>query len=369
MKTETTIPATPFVNALRKLAPFAGHRDNLPVLDSVFIQCEGGLTTLAATDMETHASVTIEGATGDNFALAVPAAKLLAVIDLTDDLHIKISVDDRSATFTRGPLAIEMGAYPSGDFPMTDWKRTDAEVTFPGPSFRAALLRVRSAISTEETRYYLNGAYLHGVDGFAVLAATDGHRLVEERLPDVVWPEVRGRIIPRRAISRIIGLLEQHPYDVRVEFSNDTEKVRILIGDVAMVAKSIDGTYPEYRRFIPKEDAFVGALNLQAVELRRTAEMMGATGKRSIPMILSLGAHCSASVRIDEIHKVSVPLVGDWSGPEGFKVAFQCRYLSDLLNGVEEEVTFRVAGANDAPTVVKSVATPGWTGVLMPMKI
>ena len=233
--------------------------------------------------------------------------------------------------------------------------------------------RTRFAISTEETRYYLNGIYIHATEseGQAVLraVATDGHRLarVEEPLPEGA-KAMPGVIIPRKTVNEIRKLAEETQDEIVVRLS-DT-KVQFALGTVTLTSKLIDGTFPEYERVIPRgnDKKLVVPRKDFADAVKRVAAI---SSERSRPVKLSLGTnHLRVSAASPDQGEAQEDLEGDdvayTSG--ALEIGFQARYLSDITDLVEDKLEFLFADGT-APTIVRDASRPEALFVLMPMRV
>jgi len=233
--------------------------------------------------------------------------------------------------------------------------------------------RTRFAISTEETRYYLNGIYLHGADsdGVKVLraVATDGHRLarVEEPLPEGA-ERMPGVIIPRKTVNELRKLLEEVQGNVEIALS-DT-RIQFRADQVLLTSKLIDGTFPEYERVIPR-----GNDKVLRVSKKDFADAVGRvaaiSSERSRPVKLSLerdllvlsAASPDQGTATEELDSAYVKYD---AGP--LEIGFQARYLNDITDQIQEQVEFRFADGS-APTVVQDAADQSALYVLMPMRV
>jgi DNA polymerase-3 subunit beta len=238
---------------------------------------------------------------------------------------------------------------------------------------RGLIDRTRFAISTEETRYYLNGIYLHAAvtDGLRSLraVATDGHRLarVEEPLPEGA-ETIPGVIIPRKTIAELRKLLEEVTGSVEIGLS-DT-RIQFKVGPITLTSKLIDGTFPEYDRVIPH-----GNEKVLRVGKKDFADAVGRvaaiSSERSRPVKLSLQKDLlTLSAASAEQGTATEELDGDRvkyeAGP--LEIGFQARYLSDITDQITDAVEFRFSDGS-APTIVRDAGDESALYVLMPMRV
>ncbi len=230
-------------------------------------------------------------------------------------------------------------------------------------TFNAELSSVAFAISTEETRYYLNGVYLHPLDdGRLALVATDGHRLAKRELPyDLAGLD--GIIIPRKTVGIIAKIMEG-----KATFSGSAQKIRFESEKVTLTSKLIDGTFPDYTRVIPSardKKAIVEAEAL-AKALDRVITVTSEKG-RAVRFAFGEGS-IDLSVRNPDAGTAedSLPYEGDIV----MEIGFNAKYMADALNSIGGEmVELALQDAGD-PAVIRSVPEqPGALCVVMPMRV
>ncbi len=243
----------------------------------------------------------------------------------------------------------------------------------PAGVLRAMIDRSRFAISTEETRYYLNGIYLHATEseGAPVLraVATDGHRLarVEEPLPAGA-EGMPGVIVPRKTVAELRKLIEETSDQVTVALS-DT-RIQFTLGPVMLTSKLIDGTFPEYDRVIPrgndkvlrvvKKDFAEAVARVAAISLERTRPVKLSLARDLLVLSAANPEHGTATEELDgtRVHYDNGPL----------EVGFQARYITDITDQIEGEVEFLLADGG-APTIVRDASDASALYVLMPMRV
>jgi DNA polymerase-3 subunit beta len=243
----------------------------------------------------------------------------------------------------------------------------------PALVLRGLIDRTRFAISTEETRYYLNGIYLHAVesDGHKMLraVATDGHRLarVEEALPEGA-ETIPGVIIPRKTVAELRKLLDEASGAVEIGLS-DT-RIQFKVGTITLTSKLIDGTFPEYDRVIPRDNDKVLTVGKKDFA-DAVARVAAISSERSRPVKIALQKDLlTLSAASPEQGTAVEELDGDrvqyTSSP--LEIGFQARYLNDITDQITDQVEFRFADGS-APTIVRDAADESALYVLMPMRV
>jgi len=337
----------------------------------------GGALKLTATDMEIAVVEDIAGVTVARAGrTTAPASTLYEIIrNLPEGARVEFDHGggDGPLTLRSGRFNTSLAVLAVDDFPSMTEGRMPVQFSIKAGVLRDLIDRTRFAISTEETRYYLNGIYIHATEseGQAVLraVATDGHRLarVEEPLPEGA-KAMPGVIIPRKTVNEIRKLAEETQDEIVVRLS-DT-KVQFALGTVTLTSKLIDGTFPEYERVIPRgnDKKLVVPRKDFADAVKRVAAI---SSERSRPVKLSLGTnHLRVSAASPDQGEAQEDLEGDdvayTSG--ALEIGFQARYLSDITDLVEDKLEFLFADGA-APTIVRDASRPEALFVLMPMRV
>ena len=237
---------------------------------------------------------------------------------------------------------------------------------------RTLIDRTRFAISTEETRYYLNGIYFHTADheGVKVLraVATDGHRLAraEAPLPDGA-AGMPGVIVPRKTVGELRKLLEEAG-DAYVEVSVSETKIRFAMNGVVLTSKLIDGAFPDYERVIPAGNDKSVQIDRQAFKDAVDRVSTIATEKsRAVKLALQQGA-IVVSANNAEAGAASEEIEADYDA-ESMEIGFNSRYLLDIANQIEGDIAELVFADPAAPTILRDKADASALYVLMPMRV
>jgi DNA polymerase-3 subunit beta len=245
--------------------------------------------------------------------------------------------------------------------------------SLPAATLRGLIDRTRFAISTEETRYYLNGIFLHvkEVDGTRMLraVATDGHRLarVEEPLPEGAG-SMPGVIVPRKTVAELRKLLDEMTGEIEVALSET--RIQFKLGTVQLTSKLIDGTFPEYERVIPrdndktlrvgKSDFATAVARVAAISTERSRPVKLSLARDLLVLSASSPDQGTATEELDSDH------VKYEAGP--LEIGFQARYLNDITDQIDGEVEFRFSDGA-APTIVQDAGDASALYVLMPMRV
>jgi DNA polymerase-3 subunit beta len=364
------------LKALAHVQSVVEKRNTIPILANVMIGVRDGRLTLTATDMEIAIVEEVAATTARNGAATAPAATLYEIVrKLPEGAEVELdhAGGDAQLTLRSGRYATSLVVLPTEDFPSMTAGVLPNKFALSAQQLRGLIDRTRFAISTEETRYYLNGIYLHAAEseGAKVLraVATDGHRLarVEEPLPPGAG-SMPGVIIPRKTVNELRKLLDEVSGDVELALS-DT-RIQFKVGTITLTSKLIDGTFPEYERVIPRDNDKVLRVGKKDFA-DAVARVAAISSERSRPVKLSLARDllvlsAASAEQGSATEELDADRVKYDSGP--LEIGFQARYLNDITDQIADQVEFRFADGA-APTVVQDAADASALYVLMPMRV
>ncbi len=364
-----TIDRMSLLRPLGHVQSVVERRNTIPILANVVLEAKSGALSMTATDMdmdiatEVGCSVVSDGTTTVSAHLLYDIAR-----KLPDGSEVELAVADGHATITAGRSNFRLPTLPVEDFPAINSTDSSVSFTVTAADMRDLIDATRFAISTEETRYYLNGIYLHKTDeGDLCAVATDGHRLALTRqsLPAgaAAMPSI---ILPRKAVTELRKLLDDFDGDVTVALS-DT-RAEFTFGTVRLKSKLIDGTFPDYTRVIPQGNDRVmrvdAAAFSAAVDRVSTisSEKSRSVKLRLQPGMLNLSASSTdASSAVEEIEV-------EYDGPE-MEIGFNARYLLDIAGQVNNEMVEFALADQGSPSLVRAPGDEATLFVLMPMRV
>jgi DNA polymerase-3 subunit beta len=364
------------LKALAHVQSVVEKRNTIPILANVMLQVKQGRLTLTATDMEIAVIEELAASAARDGDCTAPAATLYEIVrKLPDNAEIELDHPggDAQLALRAGRYATSLVVLPVEDFPSMTAGSLPHRFALPAVTLRGLIDRTRFAISTEETRYYLNGIYLHATEagGAKVLraVATDGHRLarVEEPLPEGA-SAMPGVIIPRKTVNELRKLLDETSESIEIELS-DT-RIRFRIGAVTLTSKLIDGTFPEYERVIPRDNDKVLRVPAKAFA-QAVGRVAAISSERSRPVKMSLSRDLlTLSAASPEQGTATEELDSDHVQYEStpLEIGFQARYLNDITDQIANSIEFRFSDGS-APTIVCDVADQSALYVLMPMRV
>jgi len=369
-----TIERATLLKALGHVQSVVERRNTIPILSNVLLSAEGDRVTLSATDLDMEIIDQSNAGVDSPGQITAPAHTLYEIVRKLPegaDVALSFAGDDPRLSIQAGRSRFNLPVLPAGDFPVMSNDGLSSRITIDTNDLIRLIDKTRFAISTEETRYYLNGLYLHvvveGGEPRLRAVATDGHRLALAEMPA---PEGAagspGVIIPRKTIQEIRRLLDDAGESIEMQVS--PQKVRFEFGLAALTSKVIDGSFPDYVRVIPKDNNRVlrvdNALFAQAVDRVAT---ISAEKSRSVKMAVESG-RIVLTVRNMEAGQGVEELEVDYDG-EPFEIGFNARYLLDVAGQIQGEIAeFRFADPA-SPTLVLDPTDPGVQYVLMPLRV
>jgi DNA polymerase-3 subunit beta len=369
-----TIERSQLLRALAHVQSVVEKRNTVPILSHVKLEAQGKALRLTATDMDIAIIEEIDVDVRTAGELTVPAQTFYDIIrklpdgsqvNLEGDAAIgKLFIKAANCNFTLPCLA-------ATDFPSMDKGELDTNFTIPAADCATLIEKPRFAISTEETRYYLNGIYFHaaqGDDGAVLRAvATDGHRLASV---DVKQPEgaakIPGVIIPRKTVFELKKLLDEGIDTVQVSLSQN--KIRFVCGRAILLSKLIDGTFPDYQKVIPQNNTQL--LEVDTDLLTNAVDrvsVISADKLRVVKFELSHGKlklSANSQDAGDAREEIEVPYEG-----QTIEIGFNSRYLLEMLSQLQGDVVQFYFANGTAPALVKEAGNPGAVYVIMPIRV
>ena len=369
-----TIERAALLRSLNHVQSVVERRNTIPILSNVQMDASGGKLRLTATDMDlavvesVPASIEVDGST------TAPAHTLYDIVrKLPDGAQVELdaSGDADQILLRAGRSRFTLQTLPTGDFPQMASGDLPHRFTLPATELRSLIDRTRFAISTEETRYYLNGIYLHMAksDDIEVLraVATDGHRLARVELPLPSGAAgIPGVIVPRKTVNELRKLIEETGEDVELALSDS--KIRFAFDDVELVSKLIDGTFPDYDRVIPTGND--KSLDVGCGEFAAAVDRVATIStekSRAVKLHVESGV-VTLTASSPESGTATEELEVDYS-QDAIEIGFNARYLLDIAQQIEGDTAqFSMADAA-SPTIIRDIDDPSALYVLMPMRV
>ncbi|HEX9809715.1 MAG TPA: DNA polymerase III subunit beta [Alphaproteobacteria bacterium] len=369
-----TIERASLLRSLSHVQSVVERRNTIPILNNVLMNAADGVLRLTATDMELAIAETVEAEIAAAGGITAPAHTLYEIVrKLPDGAQIELATTDGDAHITvrSGRSTFQLACLPPADFPALGEDDLPHGFTLPAAAARALIDHTRFAISTEETRYYLNGIYLHATkrDGTGVLraVATDGHRLARFDVPLPPGADgIPGVIVPRKMVAEWRKLIEET--DAGVEIGLSEAKIRLSFDHVTMTSKLIDGTFPDYERVIPQANDRVLEVPCRAfAEAVDRVSTISTEKSRAVKLAVAKDAVTLSATSLDQGSAEEEVEVGYRGEP--MEIGFNSRYLLDIAERIGGETAqFRMGDAASA-AIVSDSDDANALYVLMPMRV
>src|SRR5437870_11193786 len=355
---KVTVERAALLRSLGHVHRVVERRNTIPILANVLIKAEKSKLAFKATDLDVEVTETISAEVGPGGATTVPAHMFYEIVRKLPEgaqIVLEASGDRAVLTIRAGRSRFTLQTLPESDFP--DLAAGDMTHTFKvaAADLKRLIDKTQFAISTEETRYYLNGIYLH-VAGSAKsqtlrAVATDGHRLAQTDLSVPAGAAgMPGVIVPRKTVTEVQRLIEDSGAEVSIELSS--AKIRFSIGDVVLTSKLIDGTFPDYARVIPSgndKELVVDKKDFEAA-VDRVSTVSSERG-RAVKLALSAGK-LVLSVTNPDSGSATEELEVEYAS-DALDIGFNSRYLLDIAGQIEGEVAMLKLADPGSPTLMQ----------------
>ncbi len=369
---KATIERATLLKSLGHVQSVVERRNTIPILSNVMIEANAdGTIRLMATDLDLQINESVEAQVETPGATTVSAHTLFDIArKLPEGSQVSLAAADGKMAVNAGRARFNLSTLPRDDFPVIAEGELPTKFELPATTLKEIIDKTRFAISTEETRYYLNGIFWHVTDDAQPVlkaAATDGHRLARVTVarPDGAagMPDI---IIPRKCIAELRKLLDE--IDGSVEISLSASKIRFGLGTAVLTSKLIDGTFPDYSRVIPTGNDKILRIDPKSfMEGVDRVSTIASEKTRAVKMTLETDK-ITLSVSSPENGTAAEEVSGDYKS-EGFEIGFNARYLMDILAQVEgDTIEVHLADAA-APTLLRESDKASALYVLMPMRV
>ena len=374
---KATIERAKLLRCLSHVQSVVERRNTIPILSNVLLEASGdGLVKIMATDLDLQVVESLDAASVESAGAVTVSAHLLfdIVRKLPDGTRVSLETADNRMTVKAGRSRFQLPTLPRDDFPVIVEGDLPTSFEVPAETLAELIDRTRFAISTEETRYYLNGIFLHvsDDDGHVLkAAATDGHRLARFTIKQpegaAGMPDV---IVPRKAVLELRKLLEE-ALDGNVQVDLSPSKIRFTLGGeggVVLTSKLIDGTFPDYSRVIPTgndkllkvdpKSFFAGVDRVATIATEKT---------RAVKMGLETDK-VTLSVTSPDNGTAAEEVPAQYASA-GLEIGFNANYLKDILGQIEGDTVEMHLADPGSPTLIRKDEASPALYVLMPMRV
>ncbi len=362
-----------FFKTLSHLQGIVDKKNSLPILSNIMIEAKDNKLTLSSTDMDISIIEKIDSNVTENGSTTINSQILYDIVRKIDDsseIEI-ISNDGKLLTLRADGSRFSLACLPTSDFPIIDLNNSGTSIKINSQIIFKLIDKTKFAISNEETRYFLNGLYFNinqeQNKSIVTLVGTDGHRLakfshnIEENID-----RVSGVIIPKKTIYELSKLLSEIDQDVHISISSN--KIVFTIGNIIFISKLIDGSFPDYKRVIPKDNSNILKINreilLSAVDRVSTIanEKSPVIKFKLLQNVLNLNTVNNESSTASEDLKIN------YKGDE-IEIGFNSKYIMDIVNNLEDEEISINLKDNTSPITAVENSNSNLVYVLMPMRV
>ncbi len=369
-----TIERGVLLKAVAQAQSVVERRNTIPILANVLIEAEGDKVRFRATDLDIEVVDQAPAKVERAGATTVAAVLLNEIVrKLPDGSLVTLADQGQSGRLTieAGRSNFQLATLPKEDFPVMASAEYAASFSAPAPVLRRLFDKSKFAISTEETRYYLNGVYMHVAegDGGRVLrcVATDGHRLarIDAALPDGA-ETMAGVIVPRKTVGELRKLLDDD--EAQIDVSVSETKIRFATPTITLTSKVIDGTFPDYTRVIPQNNT--RRLEVDATEFAKAVDRVATvSSERSRAVKLSLDEdRLILSVNAPDSGAAEEELAVAY-GDERLEIGFNAKYLLEIASQVDRENAVFLFNTSGDPTLMREGDDTSAVYVVMPMRV
>ena len=352
------------------------RRNTIPILSNVLLKTEDGGLRLKATDLDLEITETVAARGEQPGATTVPAHLLYDIVrKLPDGAEVKLATneDGGQMTVSAGRSNFKLQCLPESDFPDITAGTLSHSFQIKAAEFARLIDRTQFAISTEETRYYLNGIFLHTIEADGDLrlraVATDGHRLARADQKAPAGSEgMPGIIVPRKTVGELQKLLGDIDDDAEITVELSDAKIRFTIGPVLMTSKLIDGTFPDYQRVIPQNNDKALTLDRQtfSAAVDRVSTISSERG-RAVKLAVS-DSQLTLTVNSPDSGTATEEISVGYDSDD-IEIGFNARYLLDITSQLSGDDTVFMLADPGSPTLIKDGGDDQTLYVLMPMRV
>jgi len=371
---KVTIERAELLKSLGHVHRVVERRNTIPILANVLVRAEKSALSLKATDLDLEVIEAVAAEVSPAGSTTVPAHMFYEIVrKLPEGSQVVLeSSSDRAVLAIRaGRSRFTLQTLPESDFPDLAAGDMTHKFTLTAADLKRLIDKTQFAISTEETRYYLNGIYLHVTGSGKSQAlrgvATDGHRLAQTDLAVPAGADgMPGVIVPRKTVTEVQRLIEDTEGEVAIELSSS--KIRFSIGRVVLTSKLIDGTFPDYQRVIPSgndKELVVDKKDFEAA-VDRVSTVSSERG-RAVKLSLS-GGKLILSVTNPDSGSATEEIEVEYDA-DPLDIGFNSRYLLDIAAQLDGEVAVLKLADPGSPTLIQDKDAKGALYVLMPMRV
>ena len=365
-----TITKEQILSGLQAVQNVVSSRTTLPILSNVLVRAEKDRVEFTATDLDVTVACSVEAKVKKPGATTVPVKKLFGIVRELNGNEIDIETDDKNITSIRsGSSFYKIHGLSADEFPPMPKFKDDKKVSLQQENVKAMMKKTSFAVSTDESRYVLNGIFFSLKDNKMTLVATDGRRLalVDEEV-DISEKSAGEFIVPAKAVNELNRLLQEKG-DIEIKYGENQASFALKDDkgfSVLVISKLIEGNYPNYKQVIPAEaKERIALVREEFLQALRRAEIMTSDKANSVKMTFGKN-QLAITANSPEVGEARETLAVNYKGKE-IAIAFNPRYLIEALTALAEDEVFFELIDELSPGVVK-INGP-FLYVVMPMRL
>ena len=367
---ELVVRKNDLLKELSLLQGIVERKNTIPILANVLIEATKDGVSLLATDLDVGLRSRCEATVIKPGQLTLPAKKLFEIVNALPDTEVRIQEDKggKSVTITADRFESRMQTLPANEFPTPPQDVGEFEATLPGAALKRLISHTRFAITSEDTRYFLNGAQLLLRPDSMSMVATDGHRLAFISVQESPGKGVKSEVLlPRKTLNEVARLIDGGD---AVEFSQGENHLFFRTGGRLLISRKIDANFPAYERVIPKtNDKKIEFDRDRLSAAVRRVRLLSNERSKAVKFVLAKDQVeiTSSTPEIGEAHEV---LPVEYDG-DALQICFNADYVDNFLSVVETENVQLEFKDEMSQAVVKPIGAEGYdyTYVIMPMRI
>lgn len=363
-----TIAKGDFIKVLQRVQGIVEKRNTMPILANVLVEAKKDRLNIMATDLEVFIKDSVPAGVSEDGSMTVNARKLFEIVKElpADTVDLSTGKDDK-VSIKAGKSKFTIMGLPSKDFPVFPQVDESALEAIDGNSLKEMIDKTSFAVSTDETRYNINGFLLEKDDSKIRMVATDGHRLAFIEKDDLKGTAAReGVLLPRKGVMEMRKLLEEKDGDLLLGIS---EKSAVMKKESTVITvRLLEGEFPDYKKVIPKDnDKEVLAEKGELLSSLKRVSILSLDKVKGVKLSLSKSklVLSSSSPDIGEaVEEVDV----DYSEGD-MEIAFNARYIIDMLEATQEDKVVLTLKDSLSPGIIRPAGTQDYTYIVMPMRL
>ncbi len=350
--------------ALNYVARVANTRTTLPILSNVLLKIEDNRLGLAATNLDIAIHCYIGAQVAKEGAITVPARLFQDLVTGLPSGVIELEQDEQRLKIHTERFNSVVNGITADDFPSMPGIENGTSWSISGPLLKQGLQQVLLAASNDDSRPVLTGVYFQTIDGQLYIASTDSYRLAERKLCPMK-EEVK-LLIPASALQDVLRILSDYEGDVQI--THDDQQVLFGIGEVEVVARLIEGNYPDYRKLIPT--SFETTAKIDKPELTNIVKVTSLFARESAGSVVLSVDEPSSSIWIRAVASqlgennatATVEATGNGS------ITLNSKYILDALSVLPGKKTTIAFNGKVEPAVFRDADDDSYTHIIMPLK-